>query len=238
MQQIKSRENVRERGEVFTAEREVKAMCDLVGEDVADIEKRILEPAAGNGNFLVEILQRRIDSVANAHYKNGNKEFRLLTALSSIYAVELDAENVNEARQRLKKMMLGAVRLPDSDYEAAVDALLETNIICGNFLTKSKRAIPIYEYVPNYKTRTFDITKHTLHEIKRSARKRKTSVSPAGIGKCINELKYRSFKVIKQKPEPKPPVNPVLFPIKEPGLFAEEEKFDSTMKKLKAMAEQ
>ena len=56
MQQIKFRENVRERGEVFTAEREVQAMCTLVDTDIANIEKRVLEPAAGNGNFLVEIL--------------------------------------------------------------------------------------------------------------------------------------------------------------------------------------
>ena len=31
--QIKSKQRVRERGEVFTAEREVKAMCDLIPED-------------------------------------------------------------------------------------------------------------------------------------------------------------------------------------------------------------
>ena len=190
MRQIKSRENVRERGEVFTAEREVQAMCDLVGDVIADIEKRVLEPAAGNGNFLVEILQRRIDAVKKK-IKNGNRKFRFLVALSNIYAVELDKENVTEARQRLKKIMLDAVSESFPEYESAVDALLETNIICGNFLTKSKKAILIYEYVPNYETQTFDITRYTLHEIKRTAHKRKTGVAPDAIGTCVNELKCR-----------------------------------------------
>ena len=233
MQQIKSRENVRERGEVFTAPREVNAMCDLVGSDIADIEKRVLEPAAGNGNFLVEILRRRLNTVK----KNGNQTFRFLVALSNIYAVELNRENVIEARQRLRKMMLDATHESNIKYEKAVDALLETNIICGNFLTKNKRAIPIYEYVPNYETQTFDITKYTLHEIKRAARKRKTGIEPAAIGTCIDELKHRTLKSTKIKPTPKASVTPTFLP-SEPDLFTQKEKYNDTMDKLKAMAEQ
>jgi len=236
MRQIKSRKNVRERGEVFTAEREVQAMCDLVGDDIADIEKRVLEPAAGNGNFLVEILQRRINAVKKT-IKNGNREFRFLVALSNIYAVELDKENVTEARQRLKNIMLDTVCESSPEYESAVDALLETNIICGNFLTKSKRAIPIYEYVPNYETQTFDITRYTLHEIKRTARKRKTGVAPDAIGTCINELKYSQTRNLKLKPPPKPSVTPTFFPADNANLFTQEEKFNNSLEKLKAMAE-
>ncbi|MDR3233944.1 MAG: hypothetical protein LBT46_09840 [Planctomycetaceae bacterium] len=237
VQNIKSRERVRNHGEVFTAGREVKAMCDLVGEDIADIEKSVLEPAAGNGNFLVEILQRRIDKIAQTPAKNGNKNFLLLVALSNIYAVDILADNVKEARQRLKEIMLNAVSRPGADYESAVDALLETNIIRGDFLTKSKRAVPIFEYVPNYEKRTFDITKHTLYEIKRTARKSRTGIKPAGIGKCIEELKYRRLKAAKIKPSPKPPVNPLLFPTENPDLFSRQENINHTMEKLKPTAE-
>jgi type I restriction-modification system DNA methylase subunit len=97
---IKTRQRVRDHGEVFTAEREVKAMCDIVGEDIADIEKRILEPAAGNGNFLVEILKRRIDKIAQTPAKNGKQKFLFLVALSNIYTVDILADNVQEARRR------------------------------------------------------------------------------------------------------------------------------------------
>ena len=44
-----------EHGEVFTAEREVKAMCDLVKQETERIDSRFLEPACGTGNFLTEI---------------------------------------------------------------------------------------------------------------------------------------------------------------------------------------
>ena len=58
--QIKPKQRVKERGEGFTNEREVKAMCDLAGNECDRIESRTLEPACGNGNFLVEILIRKL----------------------------------------------------------------------------------------------------------------------------------------------------------------------------------
>ena len=58
--QIKSKKRVEERGEVFTNEREVKAMCDLVSYETNRIDSRFLEPACGDGNFLAEILRRKL----------------------------------------------------------------------------------------------------------------------------------------------------------------------------------
>lgn len=58
--QTKSKERVRQHGEVFTAEREVKAMCDLVKDETERIDSRFLEPACGDGNFLAEILMRKL----------------------------------------------------------------------------------------------------------------------------------------------------------------------------------
>ncbi len=45
-EQTKSKERVRDHGEVFTAEREVKAMCDLVKDETERIDSRFLEPDA------------------------------------------------------------------------------------------------------------------------------------------------------------------------------------------------
>ena len=61
--QVKSKQRVADHGEVFTAEREVKAMCDLVGNMCEDYSKRFLEPACGDGNFLAEILSRKFASI-------------------------------------------------------------------------------------------------------------------------------------------------------------------------------
>ena len=69
-QQVKSRQRVVEHGEVFTAEREVKAMCDLVKQETERIESRFLEPACGNGNFLAEVLNRKLAVVKSRYSKS------------------------------------------------------------------------------------------------------------------------------------------------------------------------
>lgn len=61
--QVKTKERVRQHGEVFTAEREVMAMMDLVKEDASNIDSTFFEPACGDGNFLAEILSRKMRSV-------------------------------------------------------------------------------------------------------------------------------------------------------------------------------
>ena len=66
--QVKSRQRVADHGEVFTAEREVKAMCDLVKSETERIESRFLEPACGNGNFLAEVLRRKL-AVVKSRYR-------------------------------------------------------------------------------------------------------------------------------------------------------------------------
>ena len=58
--QVKSKQRVADHGEVFTAEREVKSMCDLVKTETERIDSRFLEPACGDGNFLAEILSRKL----------------------------------------------------------------------------------------------------------------------------------------------------------------------------------
>ena len=56
---IKSKQRILEHGEVFTSEREVNSMLDLVKQETKRIESRFLEPACGDGNFLSEILNRK-----------------------------------------------------------------------------------------------------------------------------------------------------------------------------------
>lgn len=58
--QVKSKQRVTDHGEVFTAEREVKAMRDLVKTKTERIDSRFMEPACGDGNFLAEILSQKL----------------------------------------------------------------------------------------------------------------------------------------------------------------------------------
>ena len=104
--QIKSRQRVAERGEVFTAEREVNAMLDLVKQETERIDSRFLEPACGNGNFLVEILRRKLE-VVRRQYQGVVTQVQLqsVMAVSSIYGIDIMMDNVEECRQRLLKIV-------------------------------------------------------------------------------------------------------------------------------------
>ena len=139
--QIKSKERVAEHGEVFTSEREVNAMLDLVKHETERIESRFLEPACGNGNFLAEILRRKLEVVKNK-YKKSKPEYEKYSvlAVTSIYGVDLLDDNVKECQDRLydiwyKEYAAICKNEAMPDCEEAVRFILEHNILCGNALT-------------------------------------------------------------------------------------------------------
>lgn len=101
--QVKSRERVAAHGEVFTAEREVKAMCDLVKPETERIDSRFLEPACGNGNFLAEILTRKLACEQIRKYRKSSYDWERnsLLALGSLYGVDILADNCEACRERL-----------------------------------------------------------------------------------------------------------------------------------------
>ena len=100
--QVKSKKRVTDHGEVFTAESEVNAMHDLVKQETERIDSRFLEPACGNGNFLAEVLRRKL-SVVEARYAKSQLEFERysIIAISSIYGIEILEDNAIECRVRL-----------------------------------------------------------------------------------------------------------------------------------------
>lgn len=100
--QVKSRERVREHGEVFTAEREVKAMLDLVKEECENIDATFLEPACGDGNFLDEILRRKL-AVCRKKYAQSAADYEKFSflACTTLYGVDILADNVARCRERL-----------------------------------------------------------------------------------------------------------------------------------------
>ena len=146
--QIKSRKRVADHGEVFTGEREVNAMLDLVKSETERIESRFLEPACGNGNFLAEILRRKLEAVRKASKYKGkvftaDYEKKAIIALCSIYGVELLQDNVDACIKRLydiwdkeysKVMKTGA---SDAVRDVA-KYVLKKNILCGDTLTMLK----------------------------------------------------------------------------------------------------
>ena len=141
--QIKSRERVAERGEVFTAEREVNAMLDLVKQETERIDSRFLEPACGTGNFLVEILRRKLEVVRRQYQKKlGELELQTTIALSSIYGVDIMKDNVEECCQRLHDIVCRwysevhpQQKAPSQKLSDVWSYLLHRNILWGDALT-------------------------------------------------------------------------------------------------------
>ncbi len=100
--QIKSKKRVIEYGEVFTPRFIVNAMLDLVKQETERIDSRFLEPACGTGNFLTEILERKLKVVEKRYGKSQLEyERHAVLAVSSLYGIEILEDNAQECRQRL-----------------------------------------------------------------------------------------------------------------------------------------
>ena len=142
--QIKSKERVSAHGEVFTNLREVRAMLDLVRPETERMDSRFLEPACGDGNFLIEILQRKLAicerRVNDRQYTQLQYEHDAVWAVSSLYGIELLEDNVATCRERLlcyfteQYSSLFKSKCKPSCIEA-VRYILSNNIIHGNALT-------------------------------------------------------------------------------------------------------
>ncbi len=139
--QVKSKQRVADHGEVFTSEREVNAMLDLVKQETERIESRFLEPACGTGNFLVEILRRKL-AVVDSRYRNHRVEWEryAVLAVTSIYGIDILPDNVSECRERLFNIFSGhysSLFSNECRHEClrSVRFILERNILWGDALT-------------------------------------------------------------------------------------------------------
>ena len=149
--QIKSKDRVAAHGEVFTNPREVNAMLDLVKAETERIDSRFLEPACGDGNFLIEILRRKLaiceNRVKAKKYTQLQYEHDAIWAISSIYGIELLEDNVAACRERLLGYFTEQyTRLFKSKCKAAcfesASYILSKNIIHGDALTYKRVDCP------------------------------------------------------------------------------------------------
>lgn len=141
---IKSKHRVQKHGEVFTPAWMVQKMLDTPGvkEACENVSATFLEPAAGDGNFLLAILERKLQAVIN-QYDERNWKTKSLIALSSIYGIEFLEDNLEVARARMflhyldwYEKYFGTRLSSKSDMYQSAHYLIHKNIIRGNTLTK------------------------------------------------------------------------------------------------------
>jgi len=121
---IKSKQRVKENGEVYTPSNTVSEMLSYVSEDFWINNKTFLEPSCGNGNILIKILEKKIAYGIN-----------ILEAIQTIYGVDILEDNVKESRIRMFKILIEN-GLAQEDWGEAIN-ILKRNIVHGNTLEKS-----------------------------------------------------------------------------------------------------
>lgn len=142
MSLFKSKQRVADHGEVFTPPRIVSAMLDLVKDETERIDSRFLEPACGSGNFLVQVLRRKL-AVVDQKYGTSDFERRhyALLALMCIYGIELLADNIAECRANMLEILSEHFTLADSDeLRLAASRVLSLNLVHGDALAMKDAA--------------------------------------------------------------------------------------------------
>jgi len=141
VKQVKSRIRVSEFGEVNTSKTEINAMVNLVEHEASRLDSRFLEPACGDGNFLMEVLNRKLTTLVKKFRCNKYEfEKNSIIVIGSIYGIEILKDNVQCARNKLYRrfcMVYQRYFREDINKELiqSVEFIIKKNIILGDFVT-------------------------------------------------------------------------------------------------------
>ncbi|MCT3114633.1 SAM-dependent methyltransferase [Leuconostoc lactis] len=149
-QLIKSKKRVQQHGEVFTPKKIVNLMLNQaeLQENLRDLSSTFLEPSAGEGAFLTEILRRKLKIARQISASRDEYDENALIALSSLYGIELLEDNIellvmnmiitfsNEYTQTV--MADFTAKADDGITRHVIDSaktIIRANMVHGNALT-------------------------------------------------------------------------------------------------------
>ena len=130
MHQIEVNTNIRERKNIYLPVIEI-------------IDSRFLEPACGDGNFISEILQRKINSNINKNKKNKSIfDANMIICFGSVYGIDLLIDNIEIAKERLINVFFDNYQInignkPSDDLVNSIKHVMNKNIIHGDALVKN-----------------------------------------------------------------------------------------------------
>lgn len=180
--QVKSKSRVRNRGEVFTAEREVNNILALT-QATSNRYWRFLEPACGNGNFLEAILRQRLEHLKQdrIEWHPKNREFSVLKILSTIYGVDIAEDNIAECKKRLRGVIFDYLpKRSSKEFMLAMQEIMDTNLIVGDMLNGKDKV-----FFTEYSTPAKGLFKRRVYAL---------TDMEAGIDKVIKDYPTVSYK--------------------------------------------
>ena len=151
------KERVVNLGEVKTPQGTVDDILDLF-KDI-NYKSRFFEPGCGDGNFLTEILLRKLEMLSkHQDFKDNIKqnyieipEFKIIIAVSSIYGVDIDRENITKSQKRMKEIIIDFYKkilkteIVPEYFENIITKIISKNIIVGDLLNGTEE-IEVIEY--------------------------------------------------------------------------------------------
>lgn len=164
--QIKSKSRTQDFGEVFTNDKEINGMLDLVKDESERIDSKFLEPSCGHGNFLVKILERKLNSIKNTGvFDKSEYEQNIFIAISSIYGIDIQEDNIEQCRIRIYNLIENDYKsnfheLVDIEFLKSIKYVIHKNIFCGdtlNCVTNNNENIIFSEWnIENYSVQRKD----------------------------------------------------------------------------------
>ena len=162
---IKNKDRVLNFGEVNTSSREINEMLDLVKNETQRLDSRFLEPACGDGNFLINVLERKLE-VLIKKYSQNKYEFEKygILLVGSIYGIDILKDNVLKARQRLIDKFVQVYKKCfrknlNRDFIESVKFIVQKNILYGDAIN--------FQYVDSDKPLVFSEWSIFKNKIKR-----------------------------------------------------------------------
>lgn len=148
---IKSKERVKQLAEVFTAEKEVNAMLNLLPTHVWEkIDSTFLEPSCGDGNFIEAIVSKKLKSIKKPKQIKKNQcrlEYQILTTVSSVYGIDICPENIKECKKRVENLIKSFYSnnfntiTPSEDFKIFLNEIIDNNYIQGDTLNHPEKII-------------------------------------------------------------------------------------------------
>ena len=105
---------------MFTAEREVKAMCDLIPNDIWNsVGSTFLEPACGGGVFILEILKRKFEKCKT------RRDYTV--ALQSVYGMDIQSDNVETCINNIINLCERTFKITKAEKEIIKNHIIQAD---------------------------------------------------------------------------------------------------------------